>query len=229
MVQRMSEMIKRRKRDGKNPVIAEIKVFSPKYGDLLRGRDPLEILEIYESCEVAGISYITAKAFRGDKRLLKRICESSSLPVLRKDFIETREEIEETSELGASAVLLIARNLGDKTSELVDFTLEHGLEPVVEVHSVEDIEIANKTRTPIIGINNRDIRRMEMDDGSIEVTERLSKFIREGSLKLSESGISNLADLSRALRCTDAVLIGTAFMKSSDIRRTVSSFVNFKI
>ncbi|MBC7115220.1 MAG: indole-3-glycerol phosphate synthase [Archaeoglobi archaeon] len=228
MVLKMSEMIKRRKREKRNPVIAEIKVFSPKYGDLLRGRDPFEILRIYESCEVAGISYITAEAFKGDKRLLKRICEASSLPVLRKDFIESKEEIEETSELGASAVLLIARNLKERTPEMVDFALEHDLETVVEVHSLEDVEIANETKTPMIGINNRDIRRMEMDDGTVEITEKLSKFIRENSLKISESGISTLEDLSRALRCADAVLIGTAFMKSSDIEKTVSSFVNFK-
>jgi indole-3-glycerol phosphate synthase len=221
----LSKSLLKARKEGRNPIIAEVKVYSPKYGDLLMGRDPIKILKIYEECEVAGISYITAKEFKGDEKLLKELSENTELPVLRKDFIKRKEDIERTSELGASAVLLISKILKDRTSEFVDYALEHGVEPLVEVHTTEDIAIVNETRTPMIGINNRDIFQMEKDDGSVEVTERLYKYVRRDALKISESGISTLEHLTRALKCADAVLIGTAFMRARNLREIVRNFV----
>ena len=208
-----------------NPIIAEIKVYSPKHGDLLRGRDPIEILKTYEKCKVAGISYITAKEFRGDFNLFKNICRESSLPVLRKDFIVDKYEIERTGEAGASAILLIARFLKEKTSEFVDYALEHGLETLVEVHSIEDIAIAKQTKTTMIGINNRDISKLEKDDGSVCITEKLCNYLPKNVLKVSESGIRTIDDLKRALKVADAVLIGTAFMVADDVEKIVKEFV----
>jgi len=209
----------------RNPIIAEIKVYSPKYGDLLRGRDPLNILKIYEKCGVAGISYITAKEFGGDISTFKTICRESNLPVLRKDFITSRNEIEKTAELEASAILLIIRILKDKTSEFVDYALDHGLETLVEVHTKTDVKIANETKTPMIGINNKDILKLEMDAGNIELTEKLCRFVRDDVVKISESGIMSIKDLKRALKCADAALIGTAFMLAKDTERIVKAFV----
>ncbi len=123
----LSYEIKIRKKQRVNPVIAEIKVFSPKHGDLLGKRDPLKILEAYEKGGVAGISYITAREFKGDFSLFKRICREANLPVLRKDFIFNKVEVEKTAEAEASAILLIARFLKEKTPEFVDYALEHGL------------------------------------------------------------------------------------------------------
>ncbi len=219
-------MINLRKKKGLNPVVSEIKVHSPKYGDMLRGREILEILRIYERCRSAGISYITEKNhFRGDFGIFREICRNSELPVLRKDFIVTKEEIERTAEAEGDAVLLIARILRDDTPEFVDFSLEHGIETVVEVHSVSDVEYANLSKSPIIGINNRDIAVLERDDGSIEVTQKLAPLIRNGVLKLSESGIMTKEHVEIALRYADAVLVGTAFMKVKDIEKKVMEFV----
>lgn len=221
----LRDSIIRKKKEGLNPIVAEIKVYSPKHGDLLRGRDPLRILEIYEKCGVAGISYITAPEFRGDFNLLREICRATELPVLRKDFIKDKGEIERTAEAEASAILLIARLLKDRLADFVDHALEHGLEPLVEVHSVEDISTAVKTSTPLIGINNRDISRLETDDGTVELTKRLSPLIPERFIKVSESGIVTLRDLKIALRYADAALIGTAFMKAEDTESIVKRFV----
>jgi len=221
----LSDAIKLRKKERRNPIIAEIKVYSPKYGDLLRGRDPLNILKIYEKCGVAGISYITAKEFGGDISTFKTICRESNLPVLRKDFITSRNEIEKTAELEASAILLIIRILKDKTSEFVDYALDHGLETLVEVHTKTDVKIANETKTPMIGINNKDILKLEMDAGNIELTEKLCRFVRDDVVKISESGIMSIKDLKRALKCADAALIGTAFMLAKDTERIVKAFV----
>ena len=209
-----------------NPIIAEIKVHSPKYGDLLRNRDPIQILHIYEECGVAGISYITEpRYFKGSKELLRKITNETSLPVLRKDFIENKDDIEETSALGATAVLLIARRLKEALYELVDYAKTCGLEPLVEVHSLGDLRIALESNTDIIGINNRDITQLEKDDGSIEITKKLATKIPPSYLKISESGITSVKDLKEVLRYTDAALIGTAFMKSSNLKETVLAFV----
>ncbi len=209
----------------KNPVIAEIKVYSPKHGDLLRGRDPFYILRAYERAGAAGISYITEKNhFRGDFKLFKNICEETELPVLRKDFIRTKEEIEKTAEAGASAILLIARDLKGETAEFADYALEHGLDPLIEVHSEEELQFALESHG-LIGINNRDIRQLEKDDGNVRITEKLAPLIPDSRIIVSESGIGSLDDLRLALKYADAVLIGTAFMKAENVEEFVRSFV----
>ncbi len=228
MVFGLKDMIELRKREGLNPIIAEIKTYSPKHGELIRGRDPLEILSVYEECRVAGISYITSHVFKGDLRLLKKICDESNLPVLRKDFILSKEEIEISASLNVSSILLIARILKEKTAEFVDHALEHGLEALVEVHTIDDVKIIESTKASIVGINNRDISKLEVDDGSVELTKRLSPLIH-GRIKVSESGIGSLDDLRVALRYADAALIGTAFMRAEDIEAVVRSFVEAKL
>lgn len=209
-------------------MIAEVKVHSPKYGDILGDRDPIEILRRYEYAGATGISYITADEFKGDKELLRKICSETDLPVLRKDFITEKEDIEITAEYGASAVLLITSLLGDDLPEFVDIALESNLEPLVEVHDEQEIELANETDTPLIGINNRDISRMEMDDGTVSRTEELAELVRDDVTLISESGIRDIADMRRALDLADAVLIGTAFMKSKNPGSTLKKFVDSK-
>ncbi len=222
---RLSKSIRDAKKD-RNAIVAEIKVHSPKHGDLLRGRDPLEILRAYERANVCGISYITErKHFKGSFDFLKELCRETDLPVLRKDFVTEKDEIERSAEIGVSAILLIARILKEKTPELVDFARDHGLDTVVEVHNPEDLKYALKSKTTIVGINNRDISKLEKDDGDVSLTEKLAPMIPNGFLKLSESGIRNLNDLKRALRFADAVLIGTAFMMAEDVESFVRCFV----
>ncbi len=214
----------------KNAIISEIKVYSPKYGDLLRGRDPIEILRAYERAGAVGISYITEpRYFNGNFELFKRICKETDLPVLRKDFITSKEEIERTAEAEASAVLIITRILKDKTAEFVDFALEHGLDSLVEVHTIEDLKIAVETNSTMIGINNRDIGKLEKDDGNVMLTQKLAPLIPNKFVRVSESGISSLQDLKIALSYADAALIGTAFMKAEDPEKIVKEFVEAKL
>jgi len=210
----------------KNPIIAEIKVHSPKYGDLLNGRSELDILKIYEEAGAVGISYITDKQhFNGNFDVFKKICENTELPVLRKDFLTTKDEIEKTASAGGSTVLIIARLLKENTAEFVDFALECGLDTLVEVHNTEEIEIAKNTNTTMIGINNRDISKLELDDGTVSLTEKLANLIPKDRILVSESGISNLADLKIALTYADAALIGTSFMKAEHQKEFVKCFV----
>lgn len=212
-----------------NAVIAEIKSYSPQYGDLIGNRKILGMLRTFERSGVSGISYITEPShFKGDFDVFKTICRESYLPVLRKDFILSKSEIERTAEVDASAVLLIARKLKENTGEFVDYTLQHGLNPLVEVHNPEDIEIAKQTRAKMIGINNRDIQKLETDNGTVNLTEKLSGLIPDNRIIVSESGISSLSDLNRVLKHAHAVLIGTAFMKAEYTYDFVKSFVEAK-
>ncbi len=207
-----------------NPIIAEIKPFSPIYGDLIRGRDPLNILKCYERAGAAATSYITAKQFKGNLEELKRICKNTDLPVLRKDFIRDKAEIERSAEIGVSALLLIARDLKDKTAEFAEVCYEHDIEPVVEVHRESELQYAESN---IILINNRDITKMETDGGDVSVTAKLARKINK--FKISGSGIKSLSDLSIALRYADAALIGTAFMLAEDPESFVRSFVEARL
>jgi len=226
----MANSIVSKKKENKNPIIAEIKVHSPKYGDLLKGRDEIDILRIYEEAGVAGISYITDKKyFNGDFNLFKKICASTELPVLRKDFITTKEEIERTAEAEGGAILLIGRLLKDKTTEFVDYALEHGLDTLLEVHNREEIDMAKETNTTMIGVNNRDISKLERDDGTVSLTAKLSKYVPKNVIFVSESGIASIDDLKIALRYADAALIGTSFMKSDNTLEFVKSFVEAKL
>ncbi len=218
------DSLKKAKDRGRNPIIAEIKPFSPLHGDLLKGRDIEDILTAYQNARAAAISYITAKEFKGDIATLKKICRDAELPVLRKDFIRDVGEIERSAEIGVSAVLLIARHLKDETSEFADCCFEHGIEPLVEIHKPEDLEYAGNARA--ILINNRDIDRMETDRGDVSVTARLASKI-EG-FKVSGSGINSIADLLFVLEYVDAALIGTTFMMAENTEEFVRSFVEAK-
>ncbi|GAB6134753.1 indole-3-glycerol phosphate synthase TrpC [Thermococcus prieurii] len=214
----------------KNAIIAELKVHSPKYGDLLRGRDPFGILRAYERAGAVGVSYITEpRYFRGSFEFLRKLCRETELPVLRKDFITTGEDVERTAEAGAAAVLLIARLLGEDLAELVDLAKEHGLDTLVEVHSEGELMRALETSTTMIGINNRDIRKLELDNGNVSLTERLAPLIPRKYVRVSESGISTLDDLRRALRLTDAALIGTALMRAEDPEELLRKFVEVEV
>ena len=213
--------LKRARMDDRNPVIGEIKVFSPLHGDLLRGRRVKDVLTAYERAGVAAISYITAEQFKGDFKTLKRLVKITEIPVLRKDFIRTREEVERSAEAEVSALLLIARHLKERTVEMVDLCKEHGIEPVVEVHHAEDLTYTENSR--VILINNRDIDRMERDGGNVETTARIADRVK--AFKISGSGISTIRDLLFVLKYTDAALIGTAFMMAEDTDSFVRTFV----
>ena len=214
----------------RNPIIAEIKVHSPKYGNMINRRDEMDILRIYENAGAAGISYITDKEyFNGDFNMFKKICENTELPVLRKDFITTKDEIEKTAEVGGGAILLIARLLKEETAEFVDYALEHGLDTLVEVHNKEEIDIAKETNSTMIGVNNRDITKLELDDGTVSLTEHLAPLIPKNMVFVSESGIGTIEDLRMALKYADAALIGTSFMRARNIEEFVKSFVEAKL
>lgn len=208
-----------RHRLGKIPVIPDIKCKSPEEGDLLMGRDPVTIAKSLAAVGAPVLSVVTeAEHFGGSPELLRQIALSTELPILRKDFITTREQLQESAEIGASGVLLIAAQLGrDQLRELVDQARALGLEPLVETHTEAEIMVANELRVTFLGINNRNIMEWEMDDGNVNTTEKLAGLVCPGALLLSESSIASPDDVLRATAAgAQAVLVGTAILRAQN-------------
>ena len=156
--------------------------------------------------------------FGGSIELLQEIHKNIDLPILRKDFIKSREDLLQTSNSGAAAVLLICSSLTPEKLKILFFeSLELGLEPLIEVHNKRELELAISLKPKMIGINNRDITELEKDDGTILTTAELAAEIPEDIFVISESGIMRLNDRQMALLSgADAILVGTAIWNSKD-------------
>jgi indole-3-glycerol phosphate synthase len=198
-------------------IIAEIKKASPSRGIIRRDFDPPDIARCYEREGAAAISILTdRKFFQGDIRYLQQVRQVSNLPLLRKDFMVDAYQIYEARLAGADAILLIADALSK--SELIDLyslAKDLGLHVLLEIHDQKELEKAVSTGSPIVGINNRNLKTFQVD---LAVTARLIPLIPEGCLIVSESGIYQ-ADQLRWLRGlgVNAVLVGEALMAREDI------------
>ncbi|MDR2243912.1 MAG: indole-3-glycerol phosphate synthase 2, partial [Burkholderiales bacterium] len=140
---RFSSAIVAENERGRVAVIPDIKCISPKEGDLLRGRDPVETAKFLVRCGAPVLSVVTERErFGGSTELLKAIVQAANVPVLRKDFITNEEQLLETAELDAAAVLLICAMTDEKNLKaLYEKTLELGMEPFVEVHTAQEMEL----------------------------------------------------------------------------------------
>ena len=203
------------------PVLSEIKVRSPKDGDLLRGRDPEELAAAMAGAGIAGLSVVTApEDFDGDLEIVRRIRRRVDVPILRKDFTREVTDLDETVEAGADAILLTVALLDDETlAVLHDAAHARGLETLIETHTEAELARVGALglQPDLLGINNRDIRLLERDDGDVSRTERLAAYVHEGQLLLSESSIDGAQAVRRARRAgADAVLVGTWILTAED-------------
>ena len=214
------QALKKRQAAGCMPVIADIKRRSPKEGELLSGRNPADVAKALVAAGAPALSVVTEeKSFGGSADMLRSICKSVNVPILRKDFIRSEDEIAATVDMGASAVLLIVAMLEEETlRRLYEKALSCGLTPLVETHSAKEIAWANTLGAALIGINNRDILALEKDRGEVSTTESLIKLVRGDAFIISESGIAAPEDVMRAGRAgANAVLVGTALLTAKDI------------
>jgi indole-3-glycerol phosphate synthase len=217
------------KAEGRVPVIAEVKPASP--GKTFREISPAVAAELAWEMEEAGavaISVLTEPGvFRGSLENLQSVRENVCLPVLRKDFIIDRVQLEEAK---SDLVLLIAGVLGKELGSFVELAFEKGYEPLVEIHSREELELALETPARVIGINNRNFETLNID---LKTTEELAPIIREYDLDhgtrhiiISESGMNSAEDVKRVIRAgADAVLIGSALMESASVFDKTKEFV----
>jgi len=201
---------------GQAAVIAEIKKASPSKGVLRADFRPAEIAASYERHGAAALSVLTdVPFFQGAPEYLAAARAATSLPALRKDFIVDAWQVFESRALGADAILLIAAVLDD--AEMRDFEAIAqglGMAVLVEVHDAGELDRALALRTPLVGINNRNLRTFEV---SLETTLALLPRIAPGKLVVTESGILASADVRR-LRAAgvNAFLVGEAFMRAED-------------
>ena len=201
---------------GKAAVIAEVKKASPSKGVLRADFIPADIAQTYAEHGAACLSVLTDKQFfQGDVDYLKQARASCSLPVLRKDFMVDNYQIYESRVMGADCILLIAACLGDsqmKDMEALAMSLDMAV--LVEVHDELELDRALKLKTPLIGINNRNLKTFEV---SLDTTIRLADKVPANRLVVTESGIASIEDVKK-LRAANinAFLVGEAFMRAED-------------
>jgi indole-3-glycerol phosphate synthase len=209
----------------KVPLIAEIKRASPSAGDIKPDADVLKVARAMLRGGAVALSVLTEpKYFKGDPGFLREIRCATDVPALRKDFIVDEYQLYESAELGADAVLLIAKVLNQELPKFVRLAGELGMESLVEVTSESEIRLAVSAGAGLIGINNRDLETLDVDLGR---TKELAPLVPEDAVLVSESGIHTPEEVRAMLESgADAVLVGTALMQADDIEQKVRSLVN---
>ena len=197
-------------------VIAEIKKASPSRGVLREYFDPMAIARSYERAGAACLSVLTDRQFfQGAPEHLVAAREACALPVLRKDFVIDPYQVFESRVLGADCILLIAACLStDEMLQLERIAMALGMAVLAEVHEGDELERALALKTPLIGINNRNLRTFET---RLETTLELLSHVPSGRIVVTESGILAASDVKRMRAAgVETFLVGEAFMRSSD-------------
>jgi indole-3-glycerol phosphate synthase len=208
--------LRRKVAAGAPAVIAEIKKASPSKGLLREPFDPAAIARSYAQHGAACLSVLTdQRFFQGSAEDLAAARSACDLPVLRKDFIVDSYQIYESRVLGADCVLLIVAALDLPTMlELEAVAGSLGMAVLVEVHNRTELDLALRLATPLIGINNRDLRTF---DTSLETTLALAPHVPQPRIAVTESGILTPEHISRLReRGVQAFLVGEAFMRVPD-------------
>jgi len=201
---------------GKAGVIAEIKKASPSKGVLRENFQPAQIAQSYEKNGAACLSVLTDKDyFQGDNAYLQAARVACGIPALRKDFTIDPYQIYEARAIGADAILLIVACLElNQMKELEACAHDMGLDVLVEVHNAPELEQALELKTPLLGINNRNLKTFEV---TLQTTLSLLSMVPAGKTLVTESGIMTRADVQLMRdHQINAFLVGEAFMRADD-------------
>jgi len=194
-------------------VIAEVKKASPSKGVIRENFSPAEIAPSYQAGGASCLSVLTDRDFfQGSDKYLIQARAACDLPVLRKDFTIDPYQVVEARAIGADAILLIVAALENgQMHELAEVAIEHQLDILVEVHDRAELERALELKTPLIGVNNRDLHTF---DTRLETTLELLPYLPEDRVVITESGIHTAEDISLMRESgVHAFLVGEAFMR----------------
>jgi indole-3-glycerol phosphate synthase len=219
------QLMKVAQADG-NALICEMKRRSPSAGDINTERTPEQAARAYEAAGAACLSILTdGPSFGGDLSDIAAVKAAGvRLPVLRKDFIVDTVQVLEARAAGADAILIIQGAVSDDLAgDLYAAADAWGMSVLLEVHDEAELERALALPSPLVGVNNRNLRTFETDIG---VTERLAGRIPADRLLISESGVRSAADISRLRRCgARGFLVGESLMRADDPAQLVLELV----
>ncbi|HWY98190.1 MAG TPA: indole-3-glycerol phosphate synthase TrpC [Bacteroidia bacterium] len=207
-------------------IIAEIKKASPSEGIIRKDIDISGIALSYLKNGASAISVVTDKQFfQGDINWISEVNKAVLLPVIRKDFVIDEKQVYESKAAGADAMLLIAGILEEsKLKELYGLCYELGMESLVEVHTLQELEKALRIGAEIIGINNRNLKSFGVDNSTFS---SIANHIPDNKIVVAESGIHSREDLLYMKNANaDAVLIGTHFMHATDPGQALAELIS---
>lgn len=198
-------------------IIAEVKKASPSKGLIRADFNPAEIAEIYEQNGAACMSVLTdAPYFQGSDQIFTTVRKTTNIPLLRKDFMVDTYQIHESRAMGADCILIIMAALpDDEAAAFYETASELGMDSLIEIHDEEELERALKFSPRMIGVNNRNLKTMDV---SIETSKRIAKLIPDTAHKVAESGLTNFTTLGDLkTHGYGSFLIGESLMRQPDI------------